>query len=87
MNQFTVRGIPASVEKAINDEAEQKGVSHNKAIIHLLEKAAGAHNKGKASSSLYHDLDHLCGIWDEKEELAFRKSLESQRKIERDLWK
>jgi hypothetical protein len=39
MKQITLRSIPEKVKKKIKKEAERKGVSMNKAIISLLEKA------------------------------------------------
>jgi tRNA(fMet)-specific endonuclease VapC len=41
MKQITIRSIPDEVKKTVQREAERKGVSLNKAIISLLERAVG----------------------------------------------
>ena len=87
MKQITIRGIPGEVEKVVKKEAERKGMSLNKAFISLLEKAAGIKKGAKKQKSLYHDLDHLCGIWTKEEAKAFERNLELQREIDEDLWK
>jgi hypothetical protein len=86
MNQITLRGIPAEIERMIRREAERKGVSLNKAFIALLEKTTGTKDKA-LKKSLHHDLDHLCGIWTKKEAEEFTRSVEFQRRIDEDLWK
>ena len=87
LKQITIRGIPGEVEKVVKKEAERKGMSLNKAFISLLEKAAGIKKEAKKQKSLYHDLDHLCGIWTKEEAKAFERNLELQREIDEDLWK
>ncbi len=87
MKQITIRGIPDEIEKIIKKEAKAKGLSFNKAFISLLEKATGLRAKGKKKKVLYHDLDHLFGIWTKEEAAAFDKSLKLQREIDEELWK
>jgi hypothetical protein len=85
MKQLTLRGLPPEVEKKVAEEASRKGLSYNKAIISLLKKATDSvHDKGKA---VYHDLDHLCGVWNEDEGAEFEEHLLEQRKIDENLWK
>ena len=87
MKQITIRNIPAEIEKIVFKEAKDKGLSLNKAFILLLEKAAGNKLKKKNKKSLYHDLDHLFGIWSRQDAELFDKNLEYQRSIDEDLWK
>jgi hypothetical protein len=87
LRQITIRGIPQEVEKIIRGEAGKKGVSLNKAFISLLEKLAGFKEKEGKKRTLYHDLDHLSGVWARKEVTAFNKHLELQRQIDEGLWK
>ena len=86
LKQITLRGIPGDIERMIKREAERKGLSLNKAFISLLEKATGTKEKAQ-KKSLHHDLDHLCGIWTKREAEEFTKTVEFQRKIDKDLWK
>jgi len=71
MKQITIRGIPDQIENIINKEAKRKGVSLNKAFISLLESAAGIKAKEKKSKVIYHDLDHLFGVWTKEEAADF----------------
>ncbi len=87
MKQITIRGIPDEVEKIIKREAKTKGLSLNRAFISLLERAMGIRTKEKKRKALYHDLDHLFGVWTKEDAAAFNKNLELQRKIDEELWK
>lgn len=87
MKQITIRGIPDAVKKTVQKEAEKKGMSLNKAIVSLLERAVGAKAPEKKKRVLYHDLDHLAGLWSREEAASFDKSLKAQRKVDAELWK
>jgi hypothetical protein len=87
LRQITLRGIPDEIERMIKKEAERKGLSLNKAFVSLLERAAGLKVKEKKKKTLYHELDHLSGIWAKEEVESFERSLAFQRKIDEDLWK
>ena len=80
MKQVTIRGILKEDEKIIREEAEKKGASINKAFLSLLGKVTGVKTNGK--KALYHDLDHLSGVWTKEEWAAFRKKLEIQRSFD-----
>ncbi|MBI5233635.1 MAG: hypothetical protein HY880_04710 [Deltaproteobacteria bacterium] len=85
LKQITIRDIPAEIEKIVRKEAENKGLSLNKAFISLIEKATGI--KGKEKKAPYHDIDHFFGIWPKEEASSFDKSLAFQRKVDEELWK
>ncbi len=87
MKQITLRSIPDEVKKTVLKEAAQKGVSLNKAIIALLERAVGGKQPEKKKRVLYHDLDHLAGLWSREEAASFDKTLKAQRKVDAELWK
>ena len=86
MKQITLRSIPDEVKKTVQKEAARKGVSINKAIISLLERAVGMKTPAK-KKVLYHDLDHLAGLWSREEAASFDKALNAQRKVDAELWK
>jgi len=86
LKQITVRGIPDEIEKIVKREAKTKGSSLNKAFISLLERATGIKTKEK-KRTLYHDLDHLFGVWTKEDASMFNKNLQLQREIDKDLWK
>jgi plasmid stability protein len=87
VKQLTIRGIPDEVERAIRKEAGKKGVSLNKAALAVLERAGGASRRGKRKAKLYHDLDHLCGIWNKKQSDEMEKHAALHRDIDEALWK
>jgi hypothetical protein len=87
MKQITLRDIPPKVKKTVQREAERKGLSLNKAFISLLEQAVGGKAPAKKKRVLYHDLDHLAGLWSREEAAAFNKGLKVQRKVDAELWK
>src|SRR3970040_2551372 len=87
MKQITIRSIPDEVKKTVQKEAERKGVSLNKAIISLLERAMGTKTPEKKKRVLYHDLDHLAGRWSREEAVSLAKTLKAQRKVDAELWK
>ncbi len=88
MKQITIRSIPDAVKKTVQKEAAQKGMSLNKAIISLLERTvAGTKAPEKKKRVLYHDLDHLAGLWSREEAAEFDKNLKTQRKVDAELWK
>jgi len=85
VKQLTIRGLPPEIEKIVEEEARRKGLSYNKAIISLLRKAIGREQAEKKTAC--HDLDHLCGRWNEAEGMEFEKRLLEQRRIDANLWK
>jgi hypothetical protein len=85
MKQITLRGIPDEVKKTARKEAERKGVSLNKAIIALLERSVGTKVPGKKKRVMYHDLDHLAGLWSREETASFDMTLKAQRKVDAEL--
>jgi len=84
MNPITVRNLPAAVAKAVREMARREGLSLNKAIIRLLEEAAGA---GPRKRVLHHDLDHLAGTWSAAEYRKLSVAVRAQRQIDPEMWK
>jgi hypothetical protein len=87
LKPITVRGISSEIEKMIRKEAKKKKLSLNKTLVGFLEKGAGIKGGDREKVALYHDLDHLCGVWTRDEAQTFERSLAFQRKIEEELWK
>jgi hypothetical protein len=85
MTALTIRQIPSSVEKAIREKAAQEHVSLNKAVVGMLEESVMG--KGKTQSRRYHDLDWMCGMWNEKQADNFQKRLAKNRRIDQELWR
>lgn len=87
MRQLTIRNIPEHIEKDIKREARKKNVSLNKACISVLEKATGRKTRRTPRKAIFHDLDHLCGMWSARDSRVFEENLSCQRDIDKDLWK
>ncbi len=87
MKQITLRSIPDEIEAMVKKEAKAKGLSLNKAVITLLEKAADVKTRDKKKKALYHDLDDLSGLWSENDTVIFNNNLWLQRKVDEELWK
>jgi plasmid stability protein len=81
MKQITIRSIPDGVKKTVQKEAERKGVSLNKAVLSLLERAARTKAPDKKKKALHYDLDHLAGLWSREEAAEFDRYLKAQRSV------
>jgi len=86
MKVVTVRKIPRELASAIERRARAARTSVTKAVIGLLEEAAGLARKDGARAR-HHDLDALAGSWTGEEAAAFNRSLQAQRRIDPDVWK
>lgn len=86
MKVVTVRQIPHELARAIERRARAARTSVNKAVIGLLEEAAGLAKKN-GTWTRHHDLDALAGTWTREEAAAFNRSLQAQRRIDPDVWK
>jgi hypothetical protein len=83
MTTLTIRHIPAAVEKAIRAKAHQEHLSLNKAVVGMLEESVVGMKKNAVTR--HHDLDWMCGMWDDKQAKEFQKSV--ARKTDSELWK
>ena len=80
MRQYTIRNVPAEVDRALRKTAKANGKSLNETALEALRRAVG----GDAPVR-YHDLDDLIGTWVEDPE--FDRILEAQRQIDEELWR
>lgn len=81
MSQYTLRGVPPDLDRAIRKRAAETGASVNQASLDLLRH-------GLEQTRLYQDLDFVSGSWvsDGDQDAAFEESLNEQRKIDSALW-
>ena len=84
MTAITLRNIPPRLQEAIRRRAGRDGLSLNKAVLRMLEEAAGQRNTTRRE--LHHDLDHLAGTWSAEEAAAFDTALVEQRRVDPELW-
>ena len=76
--QYTVRGVPPEIDRALRRKAEQQNRSLNDLILEELAAATGVQRRRA-------DFSDLVGRWIPDE--AFDEIVRSQRQIDWDKWK
>ena len=81
MSQYTLRGVPPDLDRAIRKRAAETGASVNQASLDLLRH-------GLEQTRLHYDLDFVSGSWvsDGDQDQAFDAALREQRQIDSSLW-
>lgn len=80
-NQYTIRNIPAPLDRALRDQALKSHKSLNAVALEALLAAA----KMSEQPMVHHDLDFFFGSW--SEDPAVDQALLDQRIIDKKLWK
>lgn len=80
-SQYTIRQVPADIDRALRKRAAQGSKSLNAAVLEALRTGSGADSVGVRR----HDLDALAGTW--VADPAFDKAMEAFEAIDKDLWK
>jgi plasmid stability protein len=86
MKTITVRGLDESITKNLKRMAGQNGKSVNQFVLDTLKERLGL-KKEKKYTVIHHDMDHLFGIWSENEFKRIQGNIDSERKIDKELWK
>jgi plasmid stability protein len=73
--QYTVRNVPASVDRALRRLAKQRNQSLNALLLEVLRTAAGEPEGARQ----HDDLDHLIGTWQRDPETD--RALSEQRRV------
>ena|ERR1700730_10067 len=79
--QYTVRGIPTSLDSALRERARVAGKSLNEAAIEALAEGAGLTGAPRKRRNLA----HIAGTW--KTDKGFDEALAAQDRVDEDLWK
>ncbi|MEA2162203.1 MAG: hypothetical protein QOK37_330 [Thermoanaerobaculia bacterium] len=79
--QYTLRGIPATVDVALRERARVAGKSLNEVAIEALAEGAGVTGAPRKRRSA----QGIAGTW--KEDKAFDEAIAAQDQIDEDLWK
>jgi plasmid stability protein len=85
MKTITVRGIDESLSKELKRAAKAEGKSVNQVVIESIRSRLGKGNE-KRFTAVYHDLDHLFGKWSQEDFDAIQGKIDSERKIDREIW-
>lgn len=80
--QYTVRSVPAHVDKALRRKAREERKSLNEILRAALIREAGG---ADLPARVYTDLDALAGSWVEVP--GFDAAIEAQDRIDPDLWR
>jgi len=86
MKTITVRGLDETITKDLKRMAGQNGKSVNQFVLDILKERLGL-KKEKKYTAVHHDMDHLFGIWSENEFKGIQGKIDSERKIDKELWK
>jgi len=85
MKAITIRGVDASVSSKLKQVAKNENKSVNKLVLDMIKQNIGMQKKKKYTKK-YNDLDHLFGKWTDAEFDKVQGIINSQRKIDRELW-
>jgi len=85
MKAISIRGIEKEVAEKLKHNAKKDGKSVNQYVVDMIRQNIGM-QKEKKYSKIYNDLDHLFGKWSESEFNEIKNSIDSQRKIDTELW-
>ena len=78
--QYTLRKIPAALDRALRERAQAEAKSMNEVAIEALAEGLGFGN----GTQMRRDLSDILGTW--KRDPAFDKALSEQDQIDEDLW-
>ncbi len=85
MKTITVRGLDSSLALKLKQTAKKEGKSVNQFVIDSIKRLLGE-EKEKRFSVKHHDMDHLFGRWSQEEFEKVHGKIDSERKIDLELW-
>jgi len=85
MKAITIRGIDSSVSEKLKQAAKTEDKSVNRLLLELINQNFGL-QKNKKFTKQHNDLDHLFGKWSSAEFKKFQGFIDTQRKIDTELW-
>jgi hypothetical protein len=85
MTTISVRGLDPSLAEKLKQAAKNEGKSVNHFILETIKRVLGE-EKEKRFSVLHHDMDHLFGTWSQEEFDRIQGKINSERKIDPELW-
>ncbi len=85
MKAITIRGIDSSVSSKLKQVAKNERKSVNQLVLDMIKQNIGM-QKRKKYTKKYNDLDHLFGKWTNAEFDKIQGIINSQRKIDLELW-
>ena len=86
LKTMTIRGLEPILIDKMKEFAKQQNQSLNQFVVETLMLHMGM-KKEKKFTAEYHDLDYLFGRWPEKEFNRIQGRIDSERKIDKELWR
>ena len=80
LKQYTVRNIPAALDRALREWARRRNVSLNQAIVDAMQRGLGVEEEYE-----HDDLDDFIGTWQKDEECE--QAFAEQDTVDQDLWR
>lgn len=79
--QYTIRAVPARVDRALRKRAKEQGKSLNAVVVEALHQSITPPN----DQVVHHDLDFLIGTW--VDDPKFNEAMEECERIDEEDWK
>ena len=82
---MTLRGLDPRLAAKLREVARREGKSMNQTALDALRQQFGL-DKPRRFTGVHSDLDHLFGRWDEDEFARIQGKIDSERRIDPELW-
>lgn len=88
MKQLTIRGFDDELERRLRKLAEEENLSLNKAVLKLLNQAAGLDGAARKETvpTVGSALDAFMGVWSEDDEQEFNEAIQAFEKVDESFW-
>lgn len=78
--QYTIRAIPAQIDRALRVRAHRDGKSLNTLVVEILSASVSSDSPPKRRR----DMSRFSGVW--KDDPEFDRALEQFERIDEDMW-
>jgi ribosomal protein S24E len=85
MKTITIRSVDDTLSETCKKLAKKEGKSINQFVLDTLKERVGL-KKIKKHTAVNNDMDHLFGIWTEDDYNIIQEKIDSERKIDEELW-
>jgi len=85
MKSISIRGVDDQLATLLKREAKAAQKSINQFVLEVLKKQVGL-DKKRQYTQVYSDLDTLFGRWSKNEFDEIQSKIDSERRIEQELW-
>ena len=86
MASISLRGIDEELAARLKQQASEAGKSVNQFVLDMLRQEAGL-TKKKLFTATHYDLDQLFGQWSDVEFHSIQDKIDTERRIDSELWK